>query len=88
MVNTFKYLGSHVASNGSLDPEINHRIQSGWKSWKDVSGVLCDKKISARVKGKVYKPVVRLAMMYRAETWSVKKAQGQRLDVAEMRMLR
>ena len=54
-VNTFKYLGSHVVSNGSLDPEINYRIQLGWKNWKDVSGVLCDKKISARVKGKVQK---------------------------------
>ena len=31
-VNTFKYLGSHVASDRSLDPEINHRIQSGWKT--------------------------------------------------------
>ena len=49
-VNTFKYLSFHVASDGSLDPEINHRIQSGWKNWKDVSGVLCDKKISVRVK--------------------------------------
>ena len=87
-VNTFKYLGSHIASDGSLDPEINHRIQSGWKNWKDVSGVLCDKKISARVKGKVYKTVVRPAMMYGGETWPIKKAQGQRLDVAEMRMLR
>ena len=54
-VNTIEYLGFHVASDGYLDPEINHRIQSGWKNWKDVSGVLCDKKISARIKGKVYK---------------------------------
>ena len=27
-------------------------------------------------------------MMYSAETWAVKKAQGKKLDVAEMRMLR
>ena len=37
--------------------------------------------------GKVYKTVVRPAMMYGAETWAVKKAQ-EKLDVAEMRMLR
>ena len=31
--------------------------------------------------------VVRPAMMYGAETWAVKNAQGKKLDVAEMRML-
>ena len=32
--------------------------------------------------------VVRPGMMYRAETWGVKKVQEKKLDVAEMRMLR
>ncbi len=41
-----------------------------------------------RVKGKVYKTVVRPAMMYGDETWAVKTAQEKKLDVAEMRMLR
>ena len=41
-----------------------------------------------RYKGKVYKTVVRPAMMYGAETRAVKKAQEKKLDVAEMRMLR
>ena len=41
-----------------------------------------------RLSGKVYKTVVRPAMMYGAETWAVKKAQEKKLDVAEMRMLR
>ena len=64
------------------------RIQSGWKNWKRVSGILCDRRISLRVKWKVYNTVVRPAMVYSAETWSVKKAQEKKLDVAEMRMLR
>ncbi len=38
--------------------------------------------------GKVYKTVVRPAMMYGAKTWAVKKAQEKKLDVAEMRMLK
>ena len=66
---------------------MTHRIQSGWQNWKRVSGILCDRRISLRVKGKVYKTVVRPAMMYGAETWAVKKAQEKKLDVAEMRML-
>ena len=84
-VNTFKYLGATLAENGDLDAKMTHRIQSGWKNWKRISGILCDRRISLRVKGKVYKTVVRPAMMYGAETWAVKKAHEKKLDVAEMR---
>ena len=86
-VNTFKYLGATLAENGDLDAEMTHRIQKRWQNWKRVSGILCDRRISLRVKGKVYKTVVRPAMMYGAETWAVKKAQEEKLDVAEMRKL-
>ena len=77
-----------MAENGDLDTEMTHRIQTGWQNWKRVSGILCDRRIRLRVKGKVYKTVVRPAMMYGAETWAVKKAQEKKLEVAEMRMLR
>ena len=83
-VNTFKYLGATLAENGDMDAEMTHRIQSGWKNWKRVSGILCDRRKSLRVKRKVVRP----AMMYGAETWAVKKAQKKKLDVAEMRLLR
>ena len=90
-VNTFKYLGATLAENGDLAAEMTHRIQTGWQNWKRVSaysGILCDRRIGLKVMGKVYKTVVRPAMMYGAETWAVKKAQEKKLDVAEMRMLR
>ena len=67
-VEKFKYLGSTVAEDGGLEAEITHRIQAGWKNWKKVSGVLCDKRIGVKLKGKVHKTVVRPAMMYGAET--------------------
>ena len=86
-VNTITYLAI-LADNGDLDAEMTHRIQSGWKNWRRVPGILCDRIISLRVKGKVYKTVVRPGMMYGAETWAVKRAQEKKLDVAEMRMLR
>ena len=50
-VNTFKYLGATLAENGDLDAEMTHRMQSGWKNWKRVSGILCNRRISLRVKG-------------------------------------
>ncbi len=87
-VPAFKYLGSHVAEDGELDVEINHRIQSGWNAWRKLSGVLCDRKISARLKGKVYKTAVRPSLLYGSETWPLKKVQEKKVNVAEMRMLR
>ena len=86
-MNTFKYLGATLADNGDLDAEMTRIIQSGWNNWKRVSRILCDRRISLRVKSKVYKTVVGPAKMYGAETWAVKKAQEKKLDVAEMRML-
>ena len=87
-MDTFKYLGATLAENGDLDTEMTHRLQSGWKNWKRISGILCDRRISFRVKGKICNRVVRLAMVYSAETWAMKKAHEKKLDVAEMRMLR
>ena len=87
-VKTFTYLGSTLAEDGELDAEVTHRVQSGWKNWKRVSGVLCDRRMIMKIKGKVYRTVVRPALMYGAETWALKKAQEKKLEVAEMRMLR
>lgn len=36
------------------------------------SGVLCDKNVPPRFKGKFYKVVVRLAILYAAVCWPVK----------------
>ncbi|KAK3516411.1 hypothetical protein QTP70_010740 [Hemibagrus guttatus] len=52
-----------------------------------LSGVLCDRKISARIKGKVYRTVVRPAMLYGLETVSLRKRQESELEVAELKML-
>ncbi|MCJ8744975.1 hypothetical protein PDJAM_G00124900 [Pangasius djambal] len=56
-VQEFKYLESTVQSNGECGKEIKKRVPAGWNGWRKVSGVLCDRKISARIKGKVYKTV-------------------------------
>ena len=51
-VTIFQYLDSIIAENGDMDVEMTHIIQSGWKNWKSVSGVMCDRRISLSVKGK------------------------------------
>ncbi|KAK3507291.1 hypothetical protein QTP70_013548 [Hemibagrus guttatus] len=87
-VQEFKYLGSTVQSNGECGKEVKKRVQAGWNGWRKVSGVLCDQKISARIKGKVYRTVVRPAMLYGLETVSLRKTQESELEVAELKMLR
>ncbi|KAK3545068.1 hypothetical protein QTP86_033299, partial [Hemibagrus guttatus] len=87
-VQEFKYLGSTVQSNGECGKEVKKRVQAGWNGWRKVWGVLCDRKISARIKGKVYRTVVRAAMLYGLETVSLRKRQESELEVAELKMLR
>ncbi|WMV41945.1 hypothetical protein MTR67_035330 [Solanum verrucosum] len=56
--------------------------------WRLASGVLCDKKVPPKLKGKFYRVVVRPALLYGAECWPVKNSHVQKMHVAEMRMLR
>ena len=63
-------------------------MQAGWNGWRRVSGVICDRRLPARVKGKVYSSVVRPAMVYGLETVAVTKKQVDEMEVAEMKMLR
>ena len=62
-VENFKYLGSIIHHEGDIDEDISHRIKVGWQKWKYASGVLCDKRMSLVLKGKVYRMAVKLAML-------------------------
>ena len=84
----FRYLGSTVTEDGNEELEVTRRIQAGWRNWREVSGVLCDKRMPIKLKGKVYRTVVRPAMMYSLETVPLKKSNERKMEVAEMKMLR
>ncbi|VFQ84101.1 unnamed protein product [Cuscuta campestris] len=71
-VDRFRYLGSVIQADGELDGDVGHRVGVAWAKWRLASGVLCDPKISPRMK----------------ECWAVKKTHVRCLHVAEMRMLR
>ncbi|KAI5098071.1 hypothetical protein C0J45_11798, partial [Silurus meridionalis] len=61
----FRYLGSTVQGNEECVREVKKRVQAGWSGWRRViAGVIRDRRVFARVKGKVYRTVVRPAMMY------------------------
>ena len=66
-VKEFKYLGSTVQESGSCEREVKSRVPAGWTRWRKVSGVISDRRLPARVKGKVYtviRPILtRLPLM-------------------------
>ena len=72
-VTSFKYLGSIFTSEGGSQADVNNRIRIGWMKWKEVSGVMCDRK---------------MPMTYGSGCWAVKKKDENKLNSAEMRMLR
>ena len=87
-VTEFKYLGSTVESAGGVNSEVNRRIQTGWNNWRKMSGILCDKKVPNKVKGKILKTVVQPAMLISIGMVPLSKRQESKLEVADMRMSR
>ena len=83
-----KYLRQTVQENRSCDREVKKIVQAGGNGWRKVSGVICDRRLPARVKGKVYSSVVRPKMVYGLETVAVTKKQVEEMEFAEMKILR
>lgn len=62
----FKYLESTTQSNARHIRGMKKRV---WSGWKQVPGVICDRKTATRVKEKVCKAAVRSAMIYGWRQW-------------------
>jgi hypothetical protein len=71
--NTFCYLRSMLQKNEDIDEDVSHRIKAGWLKWRQASSVLCDPKVSLKLKGKFYRTVIRPNMLYGAECWPTKR---------------
>jgi len=87
-VSDFKYLGSTLSCDGDVTPEVRARIKATWAKWCQVTGVLCDRLMPRRLKGKIYKTVVRPVALYAAECWPAATNHEKALHAIEMRMLR
>ena len=83
-VTSFKYLGSISTSEGGSQADVINRIRIWRMKWK----VMCDRKMPVKLKDKVFRTIIRPAMAYGSECWAVKKKYENKLNSAEMRMLR
>ncbi|XP_039627278.1 uncharacterized protein LOC120540503 [Polypterus senegalus] len=64
------------------------RINATWTKWRQVTAVLCDRRIPYHLKAKIYKTVVRPVALYGSECWPTTAKHEQALHTMEMRMLR
>src|ERR1700733_2360735 len=87
-VEDFKYLGSVMHNTGGCEQDVKNKIKSAWQKWRDLTGVICDPKITVALKGKIYKTMIRPVMMYGAEAWTLRRKEEKLLERTEMRMLR
>ena len=87
-VTTLKYLGSMFDAEGGTTTDCKNRVRLAWNKWREVTGVICDKKIPVKLKHKIYKIVIRPTMTYGAECWTMKKKDEMLMNKTEMRMLR
>ena len=84
----FKYLGSTIQRDGGSNKEVANRIQAGWNAWRGITGILCDRTVPVKLKGRLLMSILRPAMMYGMETVAVTQMQERKMNVAEMKMLR
>jgi hypothetical protein len=52
--------------DGDIDEDVSHRIKAGWLKWRQASDILCDFKMSLKLKSKFYKTVIRPIILYGA----------------------
>ena len=64
------YLGGNISKNGrvEVEVEVRSRIQAGANAWRNVEGVMMDRKISRKLKGDVLDSCVVPAGTYDLET--------------------
>ena len=63
-------------------------VTKAWSKWRELSRVICDKKIPTKYKLLVYQTVIRPTLLYGCETWPMSVKDEKRMATTEMRMVR
>ena len=87
-VDEFCYLGTVIEEKGGCSKSVRARIGKAWQKWREVTGIVCDKRMSLKTKAKIYKSVIRPVLLYGTESAALRREEERRLEVTEMRMLR
>ena len=83
-VSDFIFLGSKITANGDCSREIKRRLLLGRKVMTNVDSILKSRDITLPTKVRLVKAMVFPVVMYGCESWTVKKAEHQRIDAFEL----
>ena len=78
------FLGSKITADGDCIHEIKTRILLGRKAMTDLDSVLKNRDITLPTKVSIVKAIDFPVVMFRCESWDIKKAEHQRIDVLEL----
>ena len=83
-VTDFIFLGSKISADGDCSHEIERCMLLGRKAMANLDSILKSRDIILLTKVHLVKAMVFSVVMYRYESWTIKKAQCQRIDVFEL----
>ena len=82
--NRFYFLEPKVTADGDCSHEIKRYLLLGRKAMANLDSILKSREITLPEKVSIVKAIVFLVVMYRCESWTIKKAEQQRMDAFEL----
>ena len=83
-VSDFIFLGSKITTDGDCSHEIKRRLLLGRKVMSNVDSIFKSRDITLPTKVYLVKAMVFPVVMYGCESWTIKKAERQRVDAFEL----
>ena len=80
----FIFGGCKITSDGDCSHKIKRRLLLGRKSMTNLDSILKSRDITLPTKVCLVKAMVFPVVMYGCESWTVKKAECQRIDAFEL----
>ena len=84
IVSDFIFLGSQITADGDCSHEIKRRLLLGRKVMTNLDSTFKIRDITLPTKVLLFKAIVFLVVMYGYESWTVNKAECQRIDAFEV----
>ena len=78
------FLGSRVTADGDCSHEIKRRLLLGRKAMTNLDSILKSRDVTLPTKFRLVKATVFPIFIYGCESWSIKKAEYQRIDAFEL----